>query len=92
MSAIRIDISELKNEGSDLIKELEEFLREKTGGEITVSTNEVTVGHEDEFISRRHMRVLLRRFLHTTDLKDYFRIIGGKEDALIVKEKKVSEE
>ncbi len=92
MSAIRIDISELKNEGNELIKELEDFLKEKTGGEIAVSANEVTVSHEEEPLSRKHIRVLLRRFLHKTDLRDYYKIIGGKEDALIVKEIKVSEE
>jgi hypothetical protein len=36
--------------------------------------------------------VLLRKFLHRKGLTDYFRVIGGKENALFVKEKKIAEE
>jgi hypothetical protein len=34
----------------------------------------------------------LRKFLHQQGLKDYFRVIGGKENTLIVKEIKMTEE
>jgi len=34
----------------------------------------------------------LRKFLHKKELKDYFRVIGGKENTLVVKAKKVEEE
>jgi hypothetical protein len=36
--------------------------------------------------------VLLRKFIHSKDLREQFRITGGKDNALIVKEKKVYEE
>jgi hypothetical protein len=36
--------------------------------------------------------VLLRKFLHKQELKEYFRIIGGKENTLTVKEIKIAEE
>jgi hypothetical protein len=47
---------------------------------------------EEATISRTYLRVLLRKFLHKKDLKDYFRVIGGKENTLILKGKKIPEE
>jgi len=87
-----IDISELKSEGSDIIKELAEFLEEKTKAEVETATNEITVKGEEKTISKKYLRVLLRKFLHRIELKDYFRVIGGRENTLIVKEKKTAEE
>jgi len=92
MSEMRVDISELKSEGSDLIKELAEFLKEKTKAEVETATNEIIVKGEGKNVSRSYLRVLLRKFLHKQELKEYFRVIGGKENILIVKERKISEE
>ncbi len=92
MSEIRIDISELKSEGSDLIKELAEFIKQKTGSEVETTTDEIIVKNEEENVKRKYLRVLLKKFLHKNELKDYFRVIGGKEETLIVKERKISEE
>ena len=92
MSEIRIDISELKSEGSDLIKELAEFIKQKTGSEVETAMDEIIVKNEEENVKRRYLRVLLKKFLHKNELKDYFRVIGGKEETLIVKERKISEE
>jgi hypothetical protein len=36
--------------------------------------------------------VLLKKFLHRNELKDYFRVIGKEENTLMVKEKKAAEE
>lgn len=92
MAETRIDISELKSEGGDVIKELAEFLEEKTKAEVETATNEIIVKGEGKTISQKYLRVLLRKFLHKVELKDYFRVIGGKENTLIVKEKKIAEE
>jgi len=92
MVEMRIDISELKSEGSDLIKELAELLEEKTKVEVETATDEIILKSEEEAISRRYLRVLLRKFLHRTELKDYFRVISGGENTLVVKEKKIVEE
>jgi len=90
----KIEISELKSEGSDLIKELAEFLKERTKAKVETGTEEITVKDDDEqkTVSRLYLRVLLRKFLHKNELTDYFRVIGGKENALIVKERKIAEE
>ncbi|MEM2994804.1 MAG: 60S ribosomal protein L22 [Candidatus Bathyarchaeia archaeon] len=90
MTEIKVDISELKSEGEDLIKELAEFLKEKTNAEVDKTTETITV--KGEAVSRKYLRVLLKKFLHKSDLKDYFRVISGKENALVVKEKKITEE
>ena len=92
MSEIRIDISELKSEGSDLIKELAEFIKQKTGSEVETAMDEIIVKNEEKNVKRRYLRVLLKKFLHKNELKDYFRVIGGKEETLVVKERKISEE
>jgi len=92
MSEMRVDISELKSEGSDLIEELVEFLGEKTKAEVERAIDEIVVKGEGKNVSRSYLRVLLRKFLHKQELKEYFRVIGGKENTLIVKERKISEE
>ena len=92
MLEVRVDISELKSEGSDLIKELAEFLEEKTKAEVERATGEIVVKGEGKNVSRSYLRVLLRKFLHKQELKEYFRVIGGKENTLVIKERKISEE
>ncbi|MEM2419810.1 MAG: 60S ribosomal protein L22 [Candidatus Bathyarchaeia archaeon] len=91
MVEVRVDISELKAEGDDLIKELADFLREKTNMEIETTADEIIVKTEGKALSKKHLRVLLRKYLHKVELKEYFRVIGGKENTLIIKEKKISE-
>ena len=92
MTEMKVDISDLKSEGGDLIEELAEFLKEKTKAEVETATNELVVKREGENVSRSYLRVLLRKFLHKNELKEYFRVIGGKENTLIVKERKIAEE
>ena len=92
MVETRINISELKGEGSDVIKELTEFLKEKTKVEVEATTDTIIVKGEGKSVSRTYLRVLLRKFLHKSELKDYFRVIGAEENTLMVKEKKIAEE
>jgi hypothetical protein len=92
MAETRINISELKSEGSDIIKDLTEFLKEKTKAEVEATTDTIIVKGEGKNVSRTHLRVLLKKFLHKNELKDYFRVIGAKENTLMVKEKKTAEE
>jgi hypothetical protein len=92
MVETKIDISELKNEGSDLIKELTAYLKEKTNSKVDARANDIVIKGEEAAVSRTYLRLLLRKFLHKKELKEYFRVIGGKENALVVKGKKVEEE
>jgi hypothetical protein len=92
MAETKVNIAQLKDEGSDLIKELADFLKEQTKAEADVLTNDIVVKSEEKPISRTYLRVLLRKFLHKQELKEYYRIIGGKENTLVIKKKPVKEE
>jgi len=92
MTETKIEISELKTEDSGLIKELVKYIEEKTNAKVETGTADITVKGEDRTASRIYLRVLLRKFIHSKDLREQFRITGGKDNALIVKEKKVYEE
>ncbi len=92
MTEVKINISDLKSEGGDLIKELAEYIKGKTQADVQTATNDIIIKGEEKIVSRGYLRVLLRKFLHKQELRDHFRIIGGKENALIVKEIKIREE
>jgi hypothetical protein len=94
MKETKIIVSDLKNEGSDVVKDLTTFLEEKTKAKVESGTSEITVTEADEKepISRTYLRLLLRKFLHRIELKEYYRVIGGKDNTLIIKEKRIAEE
>jgi hypothetical protein len=92
MVEVKIDASELKSEGKDVIKELADFLKEKTGAEVTTESKKVTVKGEGAAVSKKYLRVLVKKYLHRRELKDYFRVISDEEDTLKVKERKIYEE
>jgi hypothetical protein len=92
MVEVKIDASELKSEGKDVIKELADFLKEKTGAEVTTESKKVTVKGEGAAVSKKYLRVLVKKYLHRRELKDYFRVISDEEDTLKVKERKLYEE
>jgi hypothetical protein len=93
MAETKIDISDLKNEGTDIVRELTTFLEEKTNAKVEAGTTEITVRVEGEVaVSRTYLRVLLRKFLHRKEIKDLYRVIGGKDNTFIVKEKRMAEE
>ncbi len=93
MSATKIDISELHSKYGSEAKKLAEFLEEKLQAKIDASDTEITLKAQkkgEEFtVSKEHLRVLLKRFLHKQDLKEEFRVITGKEGILTVKERKI---
>ncbi|MBS7647827.1 MAG: 60S ribosomal protein L22 [Candidatus Bathyarchaeia archaeon] len=91
MGDIRIDISELKVEGDELVKELADFLNERTGIETEKTPNEIILKTGEKGVSKQYLRVLLRKFLHKSELKDHFRVISGKENSLIIKGRRTSE-
>ena len=88
---IIVDASELKDEGKEVILALASFMKEKTGAEVTNESNKVTVKGEGEAVSKKYLRVLVKKFLHKQELKEFFRVIS-EEDTLKVKEKKIKEE
>lgn len=93
MSEIKIDASELKEEGNEVIQALAEFLKEKTSADVKTEGKKMTVKGEGDAVTKKYLRVLLKKFLHKRELKETFRIISDEEEnTLKVKEKKVYEE
>lgn len=92
MVEMKVDASEIKHEGKEIIKELADFLKEKTNAEVTTDAEEVTVKGEGEAVSKKYLRVLVKKFLHKQELKEYYRVIADAEDTLKVKERKLYEE
>ena len=94
MPNIVIDISELRRAGSEEIKELEEFLKDRTKGETEVTDREITLkpSEKGEMPTKDYVRVLLKKYLHKAELREDFRVIAGKESTLIIKERKIAEE
>jgi hypothetical protein len=92
MVEIKIDASKIKGEGSDVVKALADFLKEKTAGEVTNDGGKMTLKTEAEGVNRKYVRVLLKKFLHQKELKGVYRVIGGEEETLAISERKVYEE
>ena len=91
MVEIKVDASKIKSEGSDVVQELTAYLKEKTAGEVTNDGGKMTLKTEAKGVSKKYVRVLLRKFLHHKELKDTYRVIGGEEDTLLIKERKIYE-
>jgi hypothetical protein len=92
MVEIIVDASELKGEGKEVIQGLADFMKENTGAEVANESNKVTVKGEGAAVSKKYLRVLVKKFLHKQKLKEYFRVISGDENTLKVKERKLGEE
>lgn len=92
MVEIKVDTSEFKSEGSDVIKELADMLKEKTKAEVETKTNSIEIKGEEKTLTKSYVRVLLRKFLHKKELKKYFRVLLEKENVLKVKAIKGAEE
>ena len=88
---MKVKASELKGEESKLIEKLADFLKEKTGGDISIDAKTITVKGEGEALSKKYIRITVKKFLHKHELSETFRVIGD-EDALKVKERKLYEE
>jgi len=88
---MKVDASELKGDEKDLISKLVDFLKDKTGGEVTESSEVVTVKGQGEAISKKYVRITLKKFLHKHALTEQFRVIGDK-DQLKIKMRKLGEE
>jgi hypothetical protein len=91
MVEMKVDVSELKGDESQLIEKLSDFLKDKIGGEVSSDGKILTVKGEGEALSKKYVRIIIRKFLHKHELRETFRVIGDAE-ALKVKERKLNEE
>jgi hypothetical protein len=91
MVQMKVNASELKGEEGKLIEKLSDFLKEKTGGDVTTDAKTVTVKGEGEALSKKYVRIIVKKFLHKHELSETFKVIGD-EEALKIKERKLDEE
>jgi hypothetical protein len=87
---IIVDASELKDEGKEVIQALADFMKEKTAAEVTKESNKITI--KTETLPKKHLRLLVKKYLHKTELKEYYRVISENEDTLTVKQRKIEED
>ena len=96
MSTVKIDISELRSKYGSEVKKLAEFLEEKLKMKTDVSDREIAFKPKEKgetaSASKEYLRVLLRKYLHKEDLKEEFRVIAGKENVWVIKERKLVNE
>ena len=90
MSTTSIKISELRGANEDNVDDLAEFLEGRTDALVSTTSDEIILEYEEgkRTASRSYLRVLLRKFLHKAELKEEFRVISGKENVFIIKERK----
>ena len=90
MSTVSIKISELRSAYEDNVDDLAEFLEDRTDALVNTTSDEIILEYKEgkRTPSRSYLRVLLRKFLHKAELKEEFRVISGKENVFIVKQRK----
>ena len=89
---MKVDASELKGDEKQLIEKLSDFLKEKTGGEVSTAAEVVSVKGEGEALSKKYVRITVKKFLHKHELSEFFKVIGDGENQLKIKERKLEEE
>ena len=92
MVEIKVNASELKGDESQLFEKLSDFLKDKTSGDISSDGKTVTVKGEGAAITKKYIKVTVKKFLHKHELTETFRVIADEENALKIKERKLDEE
>ncbi len=89
---IKVDASEIKKEKSDVIKSLVAFLKDKTNADVTADAEIVTVKGEGDAVTKKYIKVLVKKFLHQQALKESFRVIMDEENNLKINERRLYED
>jgi len=92
MVEIKVNASELKGDESKLFEKLYDFLKDKTNGDISNDGKTVTIKGEGAAITKKYIKVTVKKFLHKHELTETFRVIGNEENTLKIKERKLDEE
>jgi len=92
MVEMKVDTSDLKGDQAKLVEKLADFLKEKTGGEVARDSKTLTVKGEGEGLSKKYVRVTLKKFLHKHELSELFKVISPEDDTLKIHKRKLEEE
>ncbi|MBK5134211.1 MAG: 60S ribosomal protein L22 [Candidatus Lokiarchaeota archaeon] len=60
--------------------------------EIAIESQIINATIETEGTSKKYMRLIVKKFLHKSELKEYYRVLSDNKDTLKIKEKKIYEE
>jgi hypothetical protein len=93
MVEMKVEASELKGDESKLFEKLSDFLKDKTGGDVTNDGKIVTIKGEGAAITKKYIKVTVKKFIHKHELTEKFRVIADEEEnTLKIKERKFVEE
>lgn len=92
MVEIKVNASELKGDESKLFEKLSDFIKDKTSGDISNDGKTVTIKGEGAAITKKYIKVTVKKFLHKHELTETFRVIADEENTLKIKERKLDEE
>jgi hypothetical protein len=92
MVEIKVNASELKGDESKLFEKLSDFLKDKTSGDISNDGKTVTIKGEGAAITKKYIKVTVKKFLHKHELTETFRVIADEENTLKIKERKLDED
>jgi hypothetical protein len=92
MVEIKVNASELKGDESKLFEKLSDFLKDKTSGDIANDGKTVTIKGEGAAITKKYIKITVKKFLHKHELTETFRVIADEENTLKIKERKFDEE
>lgn len=84
MVEVKVDASKIKKEEKGITAQLADFLKEKSGGEVSNDDGEMVVKTQALGVNKKYVKVLLNKFLHHKKLKEAYRVIAGEEDTLII--------
>ena len=92
MVEIKVNASELKGDESKLFEKLSDFLKDKTSGDLSSDGKTVTIKGEGAAITKKYIKVTVKKFLHKHELTETFRVIADDDNTLKIKERKLDEE
>jgi hypothetical protein len=92
MVEMKVDASEFKGDESKLFEKLSDFLKEKTGGDVTNDGKTVSIKGEGPAITKKYIKVTVKKFIHKHELTEKFKVIADEENTLKIKERKIEEE
>ncbi len=93
MVEMKVNASELKGDESKLFEKLSDFLKDKTGGDVTNDGKTVSIKGEGAAITKKYIKVTIKKFIHKHELTEKFKVIADEEEnTLKIKERKIEEE
>ncbi len=93
MVEMKVNASEFKGDESKLFEKLSDFLKDKTGGDVTNDGKTVSIKGEGAAITKKYIKVTVKKFIHKHELTEKFKVIADEEEnTLKIKERKIEEE